>query len=118
MKKGSLLANLDEALMRAGGAQRISGNRVRLLKDAGENYPAWIGNNSYMWSYAINAALMTVGFRMRTRWTQKGPSLRREPGRRLATLLIPCIADMPATFCFQILRKSSSCPLHKSSDPY
>jgi hypothetical protein len=36
MKNGSLLANLAEALSRTGGAQRISGNRVRLLKDAGD----------------------------------------------------------------------------------
>lgn len=32
----------DQALSRAGGAPLISGNRVRLLKDAAENYPAWI----------------------------------------------------------------------------
>ncbi len=31
----------SEALTRAGGAPLIAGNRVRLLKDATENYPAW-----------------------------------------------------------------------------
>jgi cardiolipin synthase A/B len=32
----------DEALSRAAGAFLIPGNRIRLLKDAAENYPAWI----------------------------------------------------------------------------
>ena len=32
----------DEALSRAAGAFLIPGNRIQLLKDAGENYPAWI----------------------------------------------------------------------------
>ena len=32
----------DEALSRAAGAFLIPGNRIKLLKDAGENYPAWI----------------------------------------------------------------------------
>lgn len=31
----------DHALSRAAGAPLIEGNHVRLLKDAGENYPAW-----------------------------------------------------------------------------
>jgi cardiolipin synthase A/B len=33
---------LDQAFSRAAGAQRIEGNEVRLLRDAGENYPAWL----------------------------------------------------------------------------
>ena len=33
---------LDQAFSRAAGAFLISGNRVRLLNDAAENYPAWI----------------------------------------------------------------------------
>src|SRR5512132_1560541 len=33
----------SEALTRVGGASLVLGNRVRLLKDAAENYPAWIG---------------------------------------------------------------------------
>ena len=33
----------DEAFTRASGAPLVSGNRVRLLKDSTENYPAWIG---------------------------------------------------------------------------
>ena len=32
----------DEALSRAAGAFLIPGNRIKLLKDAAENYPAWI----------------------------------------------------------------------------
>jgi cardiolipin synthase A/B len=32
----------DEALSRAAGAFQIPGNRIKLLKDAEENYPAWI----------------------------------------------------------------------------
>ncbi|MDQ3266692.1 MAG: phospholipase D-like domain-containing protein [Myxococcota bacterium] len=32
----------DQAFSRAAGAPLISGNRVRLLKDAAENYPAWL----------------------------------------------------------------------------
>ena len=32
----------DQAFTRACGASRVPGNRVRLLKDATENYPAWI----------------------------------------------------------------------------
>lgn len=33
---------LDRASARASGAPRRAGNRVRLLKDAAENYPAWL----------------------------------------------------------------------------
>src|SRR5436190_14598821 len=33
---------LNEALTRAAGAPLIGGNRVRLLKDATENYSAWL----------------------------------------------------------------------------
>ena len=32
----------DRAFSRAAGAPLIEGNRVRLLKDARENYPAWL----------------------------------------------------------------------------
>lgn len=32
----------DQALARAAGAPLVGGNRVRLLKDAQENYPAWL----------------------------------------------------------------------------
>lgn len=31
----------EEAFSRAGGARLVEGNRVRLLRDAAENYPAW-----------------------------------------------------------------------------
>lgn len=33
---------LDQAFTRAAGASLIGGNRVRLLRDARENYPAWL----------------------------------------------------------------------------
>jgi cardiolipin synthase len=33
---------LDQAFSRAAGAPRIEGNRVTLLRDAAENYPAWL----------------------------------------------------------------------------
>jgi cardiolipin synthase len=33
---------MDQAISRAAGTQRIEGNRVRLLRDATENYPAWL----------------------------------------------------------------------------
>ena len=33
----------EQALSRAAGAPLIPGNRVNLLKNAGENYPAWLG---------------------------------------------------------------------------
>ena len=33
---------IDQAFTRASGAERIEGNRVRLLRDAAENYPAWL----------------------------------------------------------------------------
>jgi cardiolipin synthase len=35
-------ALLDQAFTRAAGAPLVMGNGVRLLKDAGENYPAWL----------------------------------------------------------------------------
>lgn len=33
---------MDQAVSRAAGARRIDGNSVRLLRDAAENYPAWL----------------------------------------------------------------------------
>lgn len=32
----------DQAFSRTAGAPLISGNKVRLLRDASENYPAWL----------------------------------------------------------------------------
>src|SRR5689334_11724255 len=32
----------NQAFSRAAGAQLVAGNSVRLLKDAQENYPAWL----------------------------------------------------------------------------
>ena len=37
-----LRALADQAFSRAAGAPLVPGNRVRLLQDAGENYPAWL----------------------------------------------------------------------------
>jgi len=45
---------LDQALTRAAGAPLIGGNRVRLLRDAAEHYPAWLE--------AIRTAKRTVFF--------------------------------------------------------
>jgi len=33
---------LDQAFSRAAGVHRVGGNRVCLLRDAAENYPAWL----------------------------------------------------------------------------
>src|SRR5919106_6869748 len=44
----------DQAFSRAAGAPLVAGNRVRLLKDAAENYPAWLG--------AIHAARRRIHF--------------------------------------------------------
>src|SRR5262245_20094656 len=44
----------DQAFFRAAGASLIAGNSVRLLKDATENYPAWLE--------AINSAKKTIHF--------------------------------------------------------
>jgi cardiolipin synthase len=45
---------MDRALSRAAGARLVAGNDVRLLRDAAENYPAWLA--------AIAAAERTVYF--------------------------------------------------------
>ena len=50
----SPLALLDQAFSRAAGAPLIGGNRVRLLSDGRENYPAWLD--------AIRAAQRTIHF--------------------------------------------------------
>ena len=44
----------DQAFSRAAGASLIEGNRIRLLKDAGQNYPAWLD--------AIGAATRHIHF--------------------------------------------------------
>src|SRR5882762_1586813 len=46
----------NQAFSRASGAPLREGNRVRLLKDATENYPAWLD--------AIGAARRTIHFEM------------------------------------------------------
>jgi cardiolipin synthase A/B len=52
--EGSLRELYDRAFTRAAGAPRIEGNAVRLLRDAAENYPAWLA--------AIAAATRTILF--------------------------------------------------------
>jgi cardiolipin synthase len=47
-------AMIEEAFARAAGTPLVTGNEVRLLRDAGENYPAWLE--------AIAAARRTVHF--------------------------------------------------------
>src|SRR5215471_18628156 len=42
MRARQLNIPADEAFSRAAGVPLILGNRVRLLKDAAENYPAWL----------------------------------------------------------------------------
>jgi len=39
---GSLRTLADQAFSRAAGAPLVGGNAVRLLRDAGENFPAWL----------------------------------------------------------------------------
>jgi cardiolipin synthase len=39
---GAVRALADQAFSRAAGAPLVEGNRIRLLKDADENYPAWL----------------------------------------------------------------------------
>jgi cardiolipin synthase len=39
---GDPSALLDQAFSRAAGVRRVGGNRVSLLRDAAENYPAWL----------------------------------------------------------------------------
>ncbi len=46
----------NQAFSRASGAPLLDGNAVRLLKDASQNYPAWLD--------AIAAARRTVHFEM------------------------------------------------------
>jgi cardiolipin synthase len=51
---GSLRALGEQALSRAAGAPLVAGNRIRLLRDSTENYPAWLA--------AIERARRTVLF--------------------------------------------------------
>ena len=50
----SAFAGIEEAFARAAGTPLVTGNEVRLLRDAGENYPAWLE--------AIAAARRTIHF--------------------------------------------------------
>lgn len=62
----------NEALTRAAGASLIAGNRIRLLKDAAENYPAWVA--------AIESAKQWIHFETYV--------IHEDPiGRRFADLL-------------------------------
>src|SRR5436190_2880776 len=68
----------NQAFSRASGAPLRTGNRVRLLKDAAENYPAWLS--------AIHAAERTIHVDMYFICDD-------EPGRRLVDALIRRAAD-------------------------
>ncbi|MGH7383830.1 MAG: phospholipase D-like domain-containing protein, partial [Candidatus Rokuibacteriota bacterium] len=50
----SAFAGIEEAFARAAGTPLVTGNEVRLLRDADENYPAWLE--------AIAAARRTIHF--------------------------------------------------------
>jgi cardiolipin synthase A/B len=50
----SAFADIEDAFARAAGVPLVTGNAVRLLRDAGENYPAW--------HEAIAAARRTIHF--------------------------------------------------------
>lgn len=52
--RNRIRAFAEQALSRAAGAPLIGGNSVRVLKDAGENYPAWLA--------AINGARRSILF--------------------------------------------------------
>jgi cardiolipin synthase A/B len=57
---------LEQALSRAAGGPLITGNSVRLLRDAAENYPAWLD--------AIAGAEQTIHFE-----TYISGTMRKEP---------------------------------------
>ena len=40
--EGGIRSLADQAFTRASGAELVGGNNVRLLRDAAENYPAWL----------------------------------------------------------------------------
>lgn len=89
---------LDQALTRAGGAPLVRGNHVRILRDAGQNYPAWLEairgaeDKIYFESYFIGdddtgaqfaaalAARARAGVRVRLVYDWLG-NLRRAPRR-------------------------------------
>src|SRR5436190_24350437 len=52
----ALRSNADQVFRRSAGAPLIAGNRVRVLRDARENYPAW--------EEAINGAQSTIHVEM------------------------------------------------------
>ena len=73
-KDGSLVLDglTNEALTRAAGAPLTAGNRIRLLEDAAENYPAWVA--------AIESAKQWIHFETYV--------IHEDPiGRRFADLL-------------------------------
>ena len=68
----ALRQRADQVFSRAAGAPLVSGNQVRVLRDAAENYPAW--------EAAINAATSTIHLEMYI--------IHRDPvGRRFIDLL-------------------------------
>jgi cardiolipin synthase len=76
----------DQAFSRIGGAPLVAGNRVRLLKDAAENYPAWRA--------AISGAERTVHF--------ESHIIHDDPiGREFAELLAAKSCSLGAPHCFR-----------------
>jgi cardiolipin synthase len=53
-EQGAGAGLLDQAITRAAGAPLVGGNKVRLLRDAAEHYPAWLE--------AIRGARRTIFF--------------------------------------------------------
>jgi phosphatidylserine/phosphatidylglycerophosphate/cardiolipin synthase-like enzyme len=71
----SLRALADQAFSRAAGAPLVGGNRVRVLRDAAENYPAW--------DHAIQSATRTIHVEMYI--------IHRDAvGRRFVAMLADC----------------------------
>lgn len=54
---------LEQAFSRASGTPIVTGNRIRLLRDAAENYPAWLE--------AIANARQTIHFETYIIWDDK-----------------------------------------------
>ena len=65
----SAFAVFGEAFARAAGTPLVTGNEVRLLRAAGENYPAWLE--------AIAAARQTIHLAISSTTTRPGRSSPR-----------------------------------------
>jgi len=72
----------DQAFSRAAGAELIHGNRIRLLKDAAENYPAWVSAMESAERYIYFETLFT-----KTKW---GGALRICSLQRRGSAFVSC----------------------------